>query len=70
RLVKEAENQGILLEKLPIEAYRKVSNVFMKDIQHILAAGWQIPGDGVLGGSNVKSVQRQIKAVNAWLESR
>ncbi|UCH10481.1 MAG: argininosuccinate lyase [Fidelibacterota bacterium] len=70
RLVKEAENQGILLEKLPIEAYRKVSNVFMKDIQHILAEGWQIPGDGVLGGSHVKSVQRQIKAVNAWLEGR
>jgi argininosuccinate lyase len=68
RLVKTAEDQGIHLEELPIETFRKASDGFEEDILNVLAEEWQIPADGVQGGSNVKSMERQFSELNEWLD--
>ena len=53
---------------MPLEAFQEASPAFEEDVRAVLAAAWTIPAEGVMGGSNRASVERQLKDLRGWLE--
>ncbi|UCH63116.1 MAG: argininosuccinate lyase [Fidelibacterota bacterium] len=67
-LVKEAESQAVALEDLPVKVFQKASPSFEEDILTVLESDWEIPAEGVMGGSNRKSVEQQLKQLRDWIK--
>jgi len=68
RLVREAESRGVSLEDLPLGTLQEASDAFGDDILEVLKEPWDIPAEGVIGGSSLASVKRQIAELRGWLE--
>ena len=66
-LVREAESKVVTLENLPLKTLQEASAAFEEDIRAVLAEAWTIPAEGVMGGSNRASVERQLGDLRGWL---
>ncbi|MFC1484302.1 argininosuccinate lyase [Candidatus Neomarinimicrobiota bacterium] len=69
-LVRESESRGIELHELPLELMQSVTEAIGADLKEELSAGWKIPEEGVLGGSNKESLSRQIGILQGWLRNK
>ena len=70
KLVRESESRDVELQDLPLEVMQSVLGIIEADLQEVLVAGWAIPEDGVLGGSNRGSLASQISSLREWLANR
>lgn len=70
KLVRESESRGMALHELPLEVMQSVSEVIEADLKEELMEGWQIPEEGVPGGSNKRSLSRQISILQEWLRNK
>jgi argininosuccinate lyase len=69
-LVRESESKGMMLDELPLEVMQSVSEAMGTDLKEELSAGWRIPEEGVLGGSNKGSLSHQINMLQGWLQNK
>ena len=59
---------GTDLERLPLEKYREVSDVFAEDVYRAISLETCVSERKVLGGPSVESTGAQIEMVKAFLK--
>ncbi len=62
--------EGETLEKLPLEQYRAVSQIFGEDVYQALDLKTCVNGRKVYGGPAKEAVERQIESILAFVEER
>jgi len=70
RLVNHCISAGYTLESLPLEDYRKMSEVFDEDVYGAIALETCVAQRSVPGGPAPESVMRQIGLIEDFLEAR
>ena len=69
RLVAQCIAEGKVLETLPLEEYRKHSELFAEDLYHEIALETCVEKRISAGGTGAQSVTAQLEAVKAFLNS-
>ena len=69
RLVAQCIAEGKVLETLPIDEYRKHSELFAEDLYHEIALETCVEKRISAGGTGAQSVSAQLEAVKAFLNS-
>ena len=69
QLVAECIKNGQVLETLPLEEYKKYSGVFEADLYDEISLKNCVEARASAGGTSVKSVEKQIKAVKEFLKN-
>jgi argininosuccinate lyase len=67
--VAECIQTGQVLETLPLTAYKKYSEVFSDDLYDEISLKNCVEKRASAGGTSVKSVEAQIKAVKEFLKN-
>ncbi len=68
QIVKECLDKGLVLETLPLEEYKKYSDLFDDDLYNDISLKTCVEKRISLGGTSPKSVLEQIKLVKGYLE--
>ncbi|MFC1481181.1 argininosuccinate lyase [Candidatus Neomarinimicrobiota bacterium] len=67
-LVKHSDELDIPLDQLTAAQIDAVLSDNGKGLQEVLAVGWSVPPDGVVGGSSVASVEKQVETLKEWFD--
>ncbi|RPH97398.1 MAG: argininosuccinate lyase, partial [Calditrichaeota bacterium] len=68
RLVQIAEQTGITLADLPLEVFKRESELFAKDVTTLFDPILSINKRNVIGGTGVSSVKKQIELAQKLLK--
>jgi len=70
KLVNYCISAGYTLESLPLEEYRKLSDVFENDVYRAIDLKTCVETRLVEGGPSDKSVKKQMESVQTFLKER